>query len=193
MSDTPKFEVIDRRKAKAAQEEKETHRDAHLPEAPAATKASPEEGASPAAGSLASSGPADPAWPACRCAPVSAGPAAEVAAWSRSRGGDSALSSEPASGSAPGVTPLIRAPSAYPHRVFRTTTPPTGRPNGARMRTWTARANPQRRRHPPEFSAIAAPPERQPAQPRPSDNPAIAHGNLIWPDDDRNPDRSAND
>jgi hypothetical protein len=51
MSDTPKFEVIDRRKAKAAEEEKETHRDAHLPEAPGGTKASPAEQAAPAAGS----------------------------------------------------------------------------------------------------------------------------------------------
>lgn len=51
MSDTPKFEVIDRRKAKAAEEEKETHRDAHLPEAPAGTRTSPAEAAAPAAGS----------------------------------------------------------------------------------------------------------------------------------------------
>ena len=67
--------------------------------------------------------------PACPAvsAPVVEGPAAELAAWPGSRGGDSASLPEPASGSAPGVTPLIRAPSAYPHRVSG---PPRLRPAG---------------------------------------------------------------
>jgi hypothetical protein len=51
MSDTPKFEVIDRRKFKAAEEEQESHRAAHQPEAPEGTKTSPAEAAAPASGS----------------------------------------------------------------------------------------------------------------------------------------------
>jgi hypothetical protein len=151
------------------------------------------EGVSSADGPLASSAlAAGPASGACRCASVVPGPAAELAAWSWSRGGDSTLSSEPASGSAPGVTPLIRAPSA---NLYRVSGPPRLRPAGrtSHARAWTAHANPQRRRHPPELSAIAAPPERQPAQPRRSDSPAIANGNHISPDTARNPDKAAND
>ena len=49
MSDTPKFEVIDRRKFKA-EEEQETERTAHHAEAAAETKPAPEEAAAPSTG-----------------------------------------------------------------------------------------------------------------------------------------------
>jgi hypothetical protein len=51
MSDTPKFEVIDRRKFKAAEEEQESQRAAHQPEAPAGTKGAPADAAAPPGGS----------------------------------------------------------------------------------------------------------------------------------------------
>jgi Domain of unknown function (DUF1844) len=49
MSDTPKFEVIDRRKFKA-EEEQESERTAHHAEAPAETKPAPGEATAPSAG-----------------------------------------------------------------------------------------------------------------------------------------------
>ena len=46
MSDTPKFEVIDRRKFKAAEEEQESHKDGSLPEA----QSTPVESSAPSSG-----------------------------------------------------------------------------------------------------------------------------------------------
>ena len=46
MSDTPKFEVIDRRKFKAAEEEQESHKDGSLPEA----QSTPVETSAPSSG-----------------------------------------------------------------------------------------------------------------------------------------------
>jgi hypothetical protein len=50
MSDTPKFEVIDRRKVKAAEEEQESQKTAHHVEAPEQTKSAPAVVAAPASG-----------------------------------------------------------------------------------------------------------------------------------------------
>jgi hypothetical protein len=59
MSDTPKFEVIDRRKAKAAEEEQESHRAPHAGESATESKppADPPAAPSSAAPSAASGGP----------------------------------------------------------------------------------------------------------------------------------------
>jgi hypothetical protein len=50
MSDTPKFEVIDRRKVKAAEEEQESQKAAHQTEAPEEAKSSPPVAPAPSSG-----------------------------------------------------------------------------------------------------------------------------------------------